>query len=282
MKECLKTVSPVDFAAWRTIIGSLSLFLLLVYWKKPLKPKAIGITILIGLLSTTGGIGLVTWALSLGAVGKTAILIYIMPFWVLLLAWPILGEKVRGIQWLSVILAFVGLMIILEPWTLQSTIMGNLLAILCGLSWAASTIAMKMVRQKIEFDLTSMTAWQMFFGAIPLVFLSFSIPSPEIHWSMSFCISLFYSSVICQGIASMLWFYILQELPAGTASMGTLATPVIGFAAAFIQLGERPTAMEGIGTLLILTALIILTGQGLFQIRQIFRVLRRDGIRKLY
>ncbi len=282
MKECLKQVSPVDFAAWRTIIGSLTLFLLLVYRKKPLKPKAIGITIIIGLLSTTGGIGLVTWALSLGAVGKTAILIYIMPFWVLLLAWPILGEKVRGIQWLSVILAFIGLMVILQPWSLQSTFMGNLLAILCSVSWAASTIVMKMARKKYEFDLTSMTAWQMFFGAIPLVLLAFSIPTPDINWSMSFVVSLFYSSVICQGIASILWFYIVQELPAGMASMGTLATPVIGFAAAFLQLGERPTLMEGIGTLLILTALIILTGQALIQTRQIFRVLRRDGTLKLH
>ncbi len=275
MKECLKFASPVDFAALRTVIGALSLFGLLLIKKKSLKPKAIFVTFCIGLLSTTGGIGFVTWALSLGGIGKTAILIYIMPFWVLLLAWPILNEKIHGIQWLAVALAFSGLMVIIEPWGLQSTMMGNILAILSGLTWAVSTVVIKIARRKIEFDLISLTAWQMMMGAIPLVLMALWIPAPAIIWSPAFVVSLFYSAVICQGVALLLWYYILQELPAGMASMGTLATPIIGIAAANIQLGERPSLMEGIGIALILMALLILTIQGLIQAWQATRILKR-------
>jgi len=47
-----------------------------------------------------------------GEAGKTAVLLYTMPFWVILLAWPILGERIRGLEWLAVILAFAGLVCI--------------------------------------------------------------------------------------------------------------------------------------------------------------------------
>lgn len=80
---------------------------------------------------------------------------------------------------------------------------------------------------------------------------------------------LLYSSVISQGIALILWFYILTKMPAGMASMGTLATPVIGVIAASIELGERPSVTEGWGMLLILIALALLSLLGYVQHRRI-------------
>lgn len=275
MKECLRHAAPFDFAALRTFIGALSLFVLLIYKRTPLRPKAIPITLIIGLLSTTGGIGFVTWAMSMGAVGKTAILTYFMPFWALLLAWPLLSEKIRGIQWPAVILAFSGLIIILEPWKMESPAAGSILAVLSGITWAVSTMAIKITRRKIAFDLVSLTAWQMLLGSLPLVILAILIPAPKIQWSFGFIVGLLYSAVISQGIALLLWFYILQELPAGTASMGTLSTPVIGMAAAYVQLGERPSTWEGMGMLLILLGLSVLALQGFIQFRDIFHILKR-------
>jgi drug/metabolite transporter (DMT)-like permease len=114
MKECLRYTGAFDFAALRTGIGTVSLFAILLWKRRPLRPKALGMTVLLGFLSTTACIGLVTLALATGGVGKTAILVYIMPFWVLLLAWPILGEHIRGAHWIPVVLAFAGLMIILD------------------------------------------------------------------------------------------------------------------------------------------------------------------------
>ena len=37
--------------------------------------------------------GLSIWALYIGSAGKTSVLTYTMPFWLLLFAWPILGEQ---------------------------------------------------------------------------------------------------------------------------------------------------------------------------------------------
>ena len=267
MKECLRYASPVDFAALRTFIGALSLFSILLLQRKSLAPKEIFMTMLLGLLSTTGCIGLVTLALFYGGVGKTAILVYTMPFWVLILAWPLLSEHLAGAQWIAVILAFSGLMVILEPWNLQSSILGNTLAVLSGIAWAGSAIMTKIMWRKFTFDLISLTAWQMFFGCIPLIIIAMIVPGPPVQWTPYFIIGLTFSSIVSQALALILWFYVLKVLSAGMASMGTLATPIIGMIAAAIQLGERPTFIEAMGMILIITGLTILTIQGVVQYR---------------
>jgi drug/metabolite transporter (DMT)-like permease len=273
MKECLRYTGAFDFAALRTGIGTVSLFAILLWKRRPLRPKALGMTVLLGFLSTTACIGLVTLALATGGVGKTAILVYIMPFWVLLLAWPILGEHIRGAQWIPVVLAFAGLMIILDPWHLQSTFISKLFAVLAGLAWALSAIVTKIMNRKNAFDLISLTAWQMLFGALPLILIALVVPDRPVQWTPYFIMGLLYSSVVSQALALVLWFFILNELPAGVASMGTLATPVIGTIAASIELGERPSVPEAWGMLFILTALALLSLLGYLQYRQIQSVI---------
>ena len=273
MKECLLYADAFDFAALRTSIGAVSLFALLLWKRRPLRPRAFWMTALLGFVSTTACIGLVTLALVTGGVGKTAILVYIMPFWVLLLAWPILAEHIRGAQWVPVILAFSGLMIVLEPWNLQSTFISKLFAVLAGVAWALSAIMAKIMTRKHSFDLISLTAWQMLLGALPLVVIALIASDRPVQWTPYFTIGLLYSSVVSQALALLLWFFILSKLPAGVASMGTLATPVIGTIAAAIELGERPSITEAWGMLLILTALTLLSLLGYIQYRRIQSVI---------
>jgi drug/metabolite transporter (DMT)-like permease len=273
MKECLQYADAYDFAALRTGIGGLSLFALLLWKRRPLRPKAFWMTALLGFISTTACIGLVTLALSTGGVGKTAILVYIMPFWVLLLAWPILSEHLRGAQWVPVVLAFAGLAIILEPWNLQSTLISQFFAVLSGVAWALSAIMTKFMTRRQSFDLISLTAWQMLMGALPLALIALIVSDTPVRWTPYFTVGLLYSSIVSQGLALILWFYILSKLPAGVASMGTLATPVIGVIAASIELGERPSVTEAWGMLLILVALALLSLLGYIQHRQIQSVI---------
>src|SRR5450830_538996 len=86
MKIGLGYAQPFAFAALRTFLGALSLFLVLIVLRRSLRPRAVGFTIVIGLLQTTGFVGLLMWALQSGGAGKTSVLTYTMPFWLLLLA----------------------------------------------------------------------------------------------------------------------------------------------------------------------------------------------------
>ena len=262
-KEALRYASAFDFAALRSVFGSLCLLLLLLYRGKGVRPRDVPMTIVLGLLTTTGSVGFSTWALESGAAGKTAVLVYTMPFWVLLLAWPILAERIRGMQWIAVFTAFSGLAIILEPWHLAGSTMSSALALLGGLTWAGSAITLKIMRRRGTFDLLSVTAWQMLFGAIPLSLIAFVAASPPIQWTPYFTAALLYNIVFTSAIALLLWFLALRELPAGMAGMGTLATPVIGVISASLQLGERPSPSEMSGMILILSALALLVFLGI-------------------
>jgi drug/metabolite transporter (DMT)-like permease len=55
--------------------------------------------------------------------------------------------------------------------------------------------------------------------------------------------------------------FVLQHLPARDASMGTLANPVVGIIAAWLQLGEVPSTTEAIGMGLVIVALAALALQ---------------------
>ena len=101
-KVALGYSPPLAFAALRVALSIPCLFLVLVVARRSLRPPAVGYTLVIGLLQTTAFVGLIVWALALGGAGKVAVLTYTMPFWLLLLAWAFLGERLRGMQWVAV------------------------------------------------------------------------------------------------------------------------------------------------------------------------------------
>ena len=106
MKVAMSYSGPLEFSAWRCALGVLLLFGLLIALRVPLRPRELAKTVWLGLFQTAGFVGLVSWSLSTGAAGKNAVLAYTMPFWVILLGWPFLEERLRGWQWLALALAF--------------------------------------------------------------------------------------------------------------------------------------------------------------------------------
>lgn len=263
MKIAVQYASPFVFAGLRIVLGAASLLLSLALLQKPIVPKEIPGTLLTGLLQISGMYGFATWALVSGGAGKTAVLVYIMPFWVLILAWLFLGERVKGMQWVAIAISVCGLLLILEPTNLNGTILSKVLALLSGLSWAGGVIVAKKLRQTVELDLLSFTAWQTVFGAIPLVLAAVLVPSTPIVWSTPFIIALIYAVIPGTAIATLLWLYVLNCLPAGIAGLGLLMNPVVGVLAAWAQLGEQPGFMEVIGMGLIAIALLLNTLQAM-------------------
>lgn len=258
MKVALRYCGPFSFGALRTFLGALSLFFVLFVRGGSFLPKYLPEVILLGLLQTTGFIGFMMWALVAGGAGKTAVLVYTMPFWTLVLARVLLGERFRGAQWLAVFLALAGLLLILGPWHSHGSPASNILALLSGLSWAASVIVAKRIHRKKDTDLLTLTAWQMFFGSIPLVLLGIIWPGYTITWSGYFIWALLYNVLPCNALAFILWLFIVRNLPVGVAGMGSLATPLVGVLCAWFELGEKPGYLEGGGMLLIGVALLFL------------------------
>jgi drug/metabolite transporter (DMT)-like permease len=257
MKVAVQYSSPFDYAALRVLLGGISLFSVLIWLRKPLLPEEVSGTFLAGFLQTSGFYGLSTLALVSGGAGKTAVLNYAMPFWVVLLAWFVLGEQLQRVQLCGVAVALAGLLFILMPFNLAEGMFSKGLALLSSVSWAIGIIVSKKLQQKKNVDLLSFTTWQMVFGSIPLILAAILIPSPPIIWSVPFILAMLYSVILGNAVAWLLCFYALTRLPAGMTGLGMLGAPVVGVLSAWIQLGEKPTLPETIGIVLIISALVI-------------------------
>jgi drug/metabolite transporter (DMT)-like permease len=259
MKKALQFMGPFDFSAVRMFFGGLVLLLFMLSSGMSVRPRDIGMTILLGLFQTAAGTGLILWALVSGGAGKTAILVYTMPFWILVFAWPILSERIRGLNWLPVVMAFTGMILLLEPWSLKSTLMSEILAVFSGASWAVGAIIIKLMQKRPGFDIVSVTAWQFLYGSVPLIVVAWLVPQPPAQWTPYLVMAVFYNVVLVCAFAFLLWTFIMHRLPAGVAGMSTLAVPVIGISASMAELGERPDASEALGMVFVIAALALLT-----------------------
>jgi len=260
MKLAVQYASPFQFAALRTFLGAAMLFAVLFFTKRPLALKEFPTMLMLGLLQTCGFTGLLIWALVEGGAGKTAVLSYTMPFWVMLFAWPMLGEKVLGWQWLAVAFALFGIVLIFDPLHVKSDGFSMLLALCSGISWAIAAIVSKKLHQRApHLDLLNITAWPTLLGSLPIVFLALVLPAPPIQWTNTFMLTIVYSIFLSGSLAWVLWLYALQRLPAGVASMASMLAPVIGVISAWVQLGERPSDIELAGMLFVALALIIIS-----------------------
>jgi len=261
-KVALGYSQPLTFAALRLGLTVVCLFLVMIGSRRSLRPPPLGYTTVIGLLQTTAFVGLVMVALHSGGAGKVAVLTYTMPFWLLLLAWAFLGEHLRSVQWLAVILAFAGLILVVAPWQL-SGITSSLLTIAGGLAWAASAVVVKLMQRRHHVDVLSLTTWQMTIGMVPLITIAVLTYSGGPDWTAGFVWGLAYTVVLANAVAWVLWLYALRTLSAGAAGLGTLAIPVVGVIAAWLQLGEVPGSAEAVGMILIVGGLAILAAHGL-------------------
>ncbi|HEY8355088.1 MAG TPA: EamA family transporter [Methylophilaceae bacterium] len=266
MKNALADAGPFQFGALRNFLGALCLLALILLLRRPIRPQEIPTLIVLGFLQTSGFTGLIIWALVEGGAGKTAVLTYTMPFWVMIMAWPLLGERIQGSQWLAALLSVMGILFILDPLHLGADLFSMVLAVLAGVSWAlAVMLAKKLHKRAPDMDLLSLTAWQMLFGSIPIVVAAFIIPAPPIDWTPYFIGAVVYNAVLCNALAWLLWLYALQRLEAGIASMVTLLAPVIGVLAAWWELDEQPTPGELWGMLFIVCSLVIISVRGMRQ-----------------
>ena len=260
MKLAVQYASPYQFAAIRTFLGAVMLFVVMFFSKRPLTLKEFPTMLLLGLLQTCGFTGLLIVALVHGGAGKTAVLAYTMPFWVMLFAWPLLGEKVQGWQWLAVVFALFGIVLIFDPLHIKADGFSMFLAVCSGIFWAISAIVSKKLHKKMpHLDLLNLTAWPLLLGSIPIVVAALLLPAPPIQWTSTFINTILFSVFLSGSLAWVLWIYALQRLQAGVASMASMLAPVIGVLSAWVQLGEVPKTHELIGMLLIAISLVIIS-----------------------
>jgi drug/metabolite transporter (DMT)-like permease len=261
MKVGLRYAHPFDFAALRVGLGAALLFALVKAQRRPLALSSYRMAIVLGTLQVALFVALSHFALLVAGAGRTSVLVFTMPFWMIVFAHFVIHERMRGAQWIAVALAFAGLTLIVAPWELTS-LAGSALAVFAGAVWALAAVLSKKWPTP-GADPLLLTAWQLLFGFLSLALLALLYPHDPVQWTPEFILALAFSTVLATALGWWLWAYVLSHMPAGIAGLNALGIPVIAVLASALQLGERPPPLELAGMALIGIALASLAWLGL-------------------
>ena len=257
MRIALSEVPPFTMRTCSTLVGGLVLFAVCFAKRRSLRiPGAKGwVHIFIASLLNIASFSIFSAFAQLAtATSRVAILTYTMPIWTVVLSWIFLRERPTGMQPIAIALCTIGLAVLIYPLAASGIPLGIVLALATGVAWAAGTVYLKWAR--IDADPMAVAVWQVaiaFFvlAACMLIFEG----GPDFRAAhVGGVIATVLTGLLGTGIAYGLWFSIVYRLPAMTASLGVLGSPVIGVIASVVILGERPTMPDIAGFALILAA----------------------------
>lgn len=180
-------------------------------------------------------------------VGEAALLVFTMPIWTTVFAWPLLGVRptLRSIAALALGVAGIGMVLVGPGFALGGgKLPGVLFALGAAVLFAFGTIASG---PPIPMPPVALTAWQVGLGCLPMVLIGLVFERPDLGalrgpgW-----IGMAYMAVVPMALCYLSWFAALRRLPPSTASMSMLLVPVISILAAAAVLGEPLGARESL------------------------------------
>jgi drug/metabolite transporter (DMT)-like permease len=257
VKIILAAVSPWTLRIAALGIAALLLFLLgLVQGRRlTLAPAMWGRVAIAGFLN----VGVFTVATAFAqlstSTSRAAVLTFTMPMWSALFARIALGERLDRTKSAALFGGVIGLGFLAAPVIFgDGSKKGLILPLIAGMGWAAGTVFLKL--RPIRGDRQTVTAWQMLIGG-SLSLLGLILVGggePQQPMTIEIVAALVYHIVFATALAYVLWFRLLDHASATTAALTSLLIPVVGVLGAMVLVGDRPSAMDGVGFAAILIA----------------------------
>ncbi len=187
------------------------------------------------------------------------------PFTVVLGA--LLGEHLSARRGLGVVVAMAGLGIVGSQRGDVSAVWPFVLTVLGGLGWALGNLAVRRARSSQPVRLTM---WMSVVPPLPMLALSLVVEGPaRIGESLrtvgtpvggSAVAGLLYTSVVATVVGTGIWSWLMARHPAGTVAPFSMLVPVTGLTAAWVVLGERPSALEWLGCAVVVVGVLVTAG----------------------
>ncbi|WP_335617511.1 DMT family transporter [Bordetella flabilis] len=261
-KAMLEDLPPVWLVALRSAVGAVALLAICVLRGRLVIPKRgdIPVILSVGVLHMTAFSVLASLGLQFVPAGRSVVLAYTTPLWVLPGARLLLGETLSRRRVAGVALGLSGLLLIFNPstfdWHDGRAVWGNALVLLAALCWAASILYVRAHRWITPpFELVF---WQALLATCLLVPLALVMEGvPRIDWHPRLMGLLLYGGVF--GIAFAYWAVttVNRILPATTTSLGLLGVPAFGLACSALTLGESIAPPLVAATVLILAGIVL-------------------------
>lgn len=268
LKLTAREVHPILQVGLRCLIASL---LILVWaWFRREKLYLRDGTLLPGLLA--GGLFAVEFLIVAVGLGFTtashmSVFLYTAPIFTALgLHLRVPEERFGAAQWTGVILAFVGVFAIFAAEFVSGQpfdplqLVGDAMAVLGGLLWAATTVVIKSTRLS-EASPSKVTLYQLAIAAAVLLAFTPWLPSGNDYpFSGLAWASILWQAAIIAFASYLIWFWLMKTYSASKLSIASFLTPIFGVAFGVLVLDEPLTVNFAAGAVLILLGIAVVNG----------------------
>jgi drug/metabolite transporter (DMT)-like permease len=242
-KVLLESLSPFWLMALRSALATVALFAIAgARGRLAPPPRAdVPVVLSITLLHMIGFGVFAAWGLQTVPTGRSVVLAYTTPLWVVPGAALFLGERVTARRLVGVVAGLVGLLVLFNPlafdWTSGAAVLGNGAILLGALLWAASILHIRAHRwTSTPFDLVP---WEMLLATAVLTPLAMVADgTPATGWDGRRLALLLYAGIPGTAVAYWATAAASRALPAVTTSLGLLTTPLVSTVVATLWLRE--------------------------------------------
>jgi drug/metabolite transporter (DMT)-like permease len=208
-----------------------------------------------------GGLHLSLQWLGLHYTTATSATLYLStaPVFILLLAAPLLGERIAARQWLGVGISFAGVVVIgMQGRLLQPTFnVGDLCALASMAMWGSYTVFLRMRQDTL--DTVEYLAMVCLLGLVfmaPWVLAEYLI-GMQLRLTLAGSVAVLYSAIGSLLLAYAGWSYVVRRMGASRAGATMHLMPAIAVGLAALFLGERPYWYHFAGVALILAGVAL-------------------------
>lgn len=252
----LESMPPFTYAVLRVVTGLATLVAILAVRGGLRVPdrRDLPIILSVGLGQVAAGVALMNLALQVVPAGRSAILVYTMPLWVLVIGAAFFAVRPSRGEAAGLVLGLTGIVLLLNPavidWGTPGELAGGAALLLSAIIWAVTTIHVR--RHRWHDSPLALQPWQLLVAIVPLGLLMLTLePARSIRWDAGTVLVILYSGPLATAFAYWASQSVTRSLGPLAATTGFLAVPMVGLAAGSIVLGEPLGPADVAGFLLI-------------------------------
>ena len=263
IKATIAEVAPIFQASLR-LVGATALLWLWCLWRGISlfgRDTSLKAGLLVGLLFAAE-FAFIYLGLQYTSASRLTVFLYTSPFWVaMLLPLWVKSERLRGLQWLGLLCAFVAVAYALrEGFTggHASTVRGDLMGLAAGALWGVTTVAIRSsVLMKISAE--KLLFYQLAVSAMLFPPLSLALGEAWVwHFSGFAIASLALQTVMGAFVSYLAWMWMLGRYPATKISVFVFFTPLFAlmFGALWLREAITPGLLAALATVAVGVVLV--------------------------
>lgn len=249
---------PLGVLSLRFFLSGILALIIAIWLKQTFKltKKQLQATVVFGVCQNTIYLGLNFVAMQWIEASLAAIIASSMPLLVALLGWFFLGQRLSTVGFLGLGLGFVGVILIMGfRLTAGISELGLIYCIVGALALSIATLAVRNTNS--GGNLMVIVGYQMLIGGASLSIFSIIFETYKVSFDWELMVAFIYTTLAPGLIATVVWFWLVNEIGAVKAATFHFLNPFFGVSIAALILGEPLSLSDYFGVVIVTIGILL-------------------------